>query len=290
MVTVFRDARYIVTAPVAELGRADLVAAMTSEAAASARYRHPRPSSHGRTERPRPGRRRLSRRQLPDRGWRDRRPRGRRRQRAHRGSRDRRRAAAATAGEVEIAGNRPRPGSVPAALASGFIPRGPAPPGLRSRHVDRGQLPLSVPRRPGPNGFLSRSRRDRIAEGLIENLAIKTAGPELPVSALSGGNQRKVVMADDPRLLVLINLTAGVDGALQGVPARQGRGDRGNRHRSAHRLGPLCPLPRSRSRTSIPVSSTSPSACGLRGRWDGTWNSMISTSRTASGTISALRG
>jgi simple sugar transport system ATP-binding protein len=50
---------------------------------------------------------------------------------------------------------------------------------------------------------------------MIDSLAIKASGPELPVSALSGGNQQKVVMAralaDDPRLLVLINPTAGVD-------------------------------------------------------------------------------
>jgi simple sugar transport system ATP-binding protein len=50
---------------------------------------------------------------------------------------------------------------------------------------------------------------------MIEKLAVKTPGPDLPVSALSGGNQQKVVMAralaDDPRLLVLINPTAGVD-------------------------------------------------------------------------------
>ena len=50
---------------------------------------------------------------------------------------------------------------------------------------------------------------------MIEKLAIKTPGPDLPVSSLSGGNQQKVVMAralaDDPRLLVLINPTAGVD-------------------------------------------------------------------------------
>jgi simple sugar transport system ATP-binding protein len=50
---------------------------------------------------------------------------------------------------------------------------------------------------------------------MIDNLAIKTPGPDLPVSGLSGGNQQKVVMgralANDPRLLVLINPTAGVD-------------------------------------------------------------------------------
>jgi simple sugar transport system ATP-binding protein len=44
---------------------------------------------------------------------------------------------------------------------------------------------------------------------------VKTPGPQLPVSALSGGNQQKVVMAralaSRPKLLVLISPTAGVD-------------------------------------------------------------------------------
>jgi simple sugar transport system ATP-binding protein len=74
---------------------------------------------------------------------------------------------------------------------------------------------LSVPARLGRFGFINSRRRDAIAAGLIENLAIKTPSPRLPVSGLSGGNQQKVVMAralaDDPRLLVLINPTAGVD-------------------------------------------------------------------------------
>jgi simple sugar transport system ATP-binding protein len=74
---------------------------------------------------------------------------------------------------------------------------------------------LSVPARLGKHGFISARRRDAIAGEMIENLAIKTPGPDLPVSGLSGGNQQKVVMAralaDDPRLLVLINPTAGVD-------------------------------------------------------------------------------
>ena len=54
-----------------------------------------------------------------------------------------------------------------------------------------------------------------LARQLIDDLTIKTPGPELPVSALSGGNQQKVVMAralaNDPQLLVMINPTAGVD-------------------------------------------------------------------------------
>jgi simple sugar transport system ATP-binding protein len=50
---------------------------------------------------------------------------------------------------------------------------------------------------------------------LIDQLAIKTPGPALPVASLSGGNQQKVVMAralaGEPKVLVLISPTAGVD-------------------------------------------------------------------------------
>jgi simple sugar transport system ATP-binding protein len=54
-----------------------------------------------------------------------------------------------------------------------------------------------------------------VARRLIDRLSIKTPGPDLPVAGLSGGNQQKVVLAralaGDPRLLVLITPTAGVD-------------------------------------------------------------------------------
>ncbi|MFF4209129.1 sugar ABC transporter ATP-binding protein [Streptomyces sp. NPDC001796] len=220
MVTVFRDARHILTAPVAELPRSELVAAMTGEAAADRRDERASTvdtavtaalsvqglngetyggitfevgageivglagaAGSGRTE--------VAETVV---GLRT-----------------------ADSGEVRIAGNRPRPGSVPAALAAGagFVPQDRHHQGFVPDMSIADNATLSVPRRLGRNGFLSRSRRDRLAEGMIEHLAIKTPGPHLPVSSLSGGNQQKVVMAralaDDPRLLVLINPTAGVD-------------------------------------------------------------------------------
>jgi len=220
-VTVFRDARHVLTAPVRQLARADLVAAMTGEAASLARGATQRASdaaaaevlavtglslsaaydevsftvrageivglagaaSSGRTE-------------LAE---------------TVAGLR------AADAGELRIAGRRPRPGSVPAALAAGvgFVPQ--------DRH-HQGYVPgmsiadngtLTIPRRLGPPGFIDRRRRDEIARTMIENLAIVAPGPGQQVSGLSGGNQQKVVMAralaNDPRLLVLISPTAGVD-------------------------------------------------------------------------------
>ncbi|MFF4346086.1 sugar ABC transporter ATP-binding protein [Streptomyces sp. NPDC001530] len=220
MVTVFRDARHIVTAPVAELPRADLVAAMTGEAAADRGEERAGTLDPGATAA-------LNVRALRGDGYDDvsfQIGAGEIVGLAGAAGSGRTEVAetvvglrAATAGDVEIAGTRPRPGSVPAALAAGagFVPQDRHHQGFVPDMSIADNATLSVPRRLGPNGFLSRGRRDRLAEGMIENLAIKTPGPELPVSALSGGNQQKVVMAralaDDPRLLVLINPTAGVD-------------------------------------------------------------------------------
>ncbi|MFI7407478.1 sugar ABC transporter ATP-binding protein [Streptomyces sp. NPDC049627] len=220
MVTVFRDARHIVTAPVAELGRADLVAAMTGEAAADRREDRASTVDHGATAA-------LSIRALRGDEYDDvtfQVGAGEIVGLAGAAGSGRTEVAetvvglrAAVAGDVEIAGTRPRPGSVPAALAAGagFVPQDRHHQGFVPDMSIADNATLSVPKRLGANGFLSRGRRDRLAEGMIEKLAIKTPGPELPVSALSGGNQQKVVMAralaDDPKLLVLINPTAGVD-------------------------------------------------------------------------------
>ncbi|MFJ8109065.1 sugar ABC transporter ATP-binding protein [Streptomyces sp. NPDC096132] len=221
MVTVFRDARHIVSAPVAELPRTELVAAMTGEAAAGRR------EERTSTLAPRAGTAALNVRGLAGTGYDDvtfRVGTGEIVGLAGAAGSGRTELAetvvglrAAGSGEVEIAGRRPRPGSVPAALAAGagFVPQDRHHQGFVPDLSIADNATLSVPRRLGRGGFIDRGRRDRLASGLIENLAIKTPGPELPVSALSGGNQQKVVMAralaDDPRLLVLINPTAGVD-------------------------------------------------------------------------------
>ncbi|GGN10328.1 sugar ABC transporter ATP-binding protein [Streptomyces fuscichromogenes] len=220
MVTVFRDARHIVTAPVADLPRTELVAAMTGEAPAARAEDRTRSLGTG-------ARSALSVRGLRGDTYADvsfRVGAGEIVGLAGAAGSGRTEVAetvvglrAATAGEVQIAGRRPAAGSVPAALAAGagFVPQDRHHQGLVPDMSIADNATLSVPRRLGRNGLLSHGRRDQLAERMIENLAIKTPGPELPVSALSGGNQQKVVMAralaDDPRLLVLINPTAGVD-------------------------------------------------------------------------------
>jgi simple sugar transport system ATP-binding protein len=124
---------------------------------------------------------------------------------------------AAGSGTVRVAGTDLRPGSVPAALAAGvgFVPQDRHSQGFVPHMSIADNSTLTVPRRLGSYGFINGRLRDRLARSMIANLAIKTPGPELPVAGLSGGNQQKVVMAralaNDPKLLVLISPTAGVD-------------------------------------------------------------------------------
>ncbi len=121
------------------------------------------------------------------------------------------------AGRVAMQGRSVPLGDVGAALRAGV---GCVP---KSRHVEGLVLLQSVgenatmtaSRQLGPLGFIAPSRRDALAQKMISLLGVVTEGPEQPVSSLSGGNQQKVVMgralATEPSALVLIDPTAGVD-------------------------------------------------------------------------------
>jgi simple sugar transport system ATP-binding protein len=219
-VTVFRDARWIVTAPVAELPRADLVAAMTGEAGGLTAARD-RPAHSG------AGAPTLQVRELAGDGFEElgldigpgeivgvagaggsgrielaetivglRRP---------------------ASGTITVGGAPVKAGDVGAGLAAGigFVPQDRHRQGFVADMSIADNATMTIAGRLGRAGLISRRRTDAEARGMIESLAIKTSGPELPVRSLSGGNQQKVVMAralaSNPRLLVLINPTAGVD-------------------------------------------------------------------------------
>ncbi|MEU1606978.1 sugar ABC transporter ATP-binding protein [Micromonospora matsumotoense] len=120
-------------------------------------------------------------------------------------------------GTVTLAGRVLRPGSVPDALAAGvgLVPQDRHREGLVPSLSIAENVTMTVPDRIGRYGLISPARRDALARDTIADLTIKAAGPQVPVSELSGGNQQKVVMgralANDPQLLVLITPTAGVD-------------------------------------------------------------------------------
>lgn len=120
-------------------------------------------------------------------------------------------------GTVEVAGKQPRPGSVPAALRAGvgYVPQDRHREGLVPLLSVAENASLTIGDRLGRFGWIDARKRRRFAERMIGELDIKTDGPEQPVAGLSGGNAQKVVMAralaTDPRVLVLVNPTAGVD-------------------------------------------------------------------------------
>lgn len=123
----------------------------------------------------------------------------------------------ATSGTVEIGGRRPKPGSVPAAIAAGvgYVPQDRHREGLVPLLSVAENTSMTVTDRLGRYGWIDGRRRNQLTQRMIAELEIKTDGPEQPVNGLSGGNAQKVVMAralaNEPRVLVLVNPTAGVD-------------------------------------------------------------------------------
>lgn len=71
----------------------------------------------------------------------------------------------------------------------------------------------------GRVGLVRSGQRRQRYMGLADEWSIKASGPGQAISELSGGNQQKVVLAralaSDPRAIVLINPTAGVDVAAK---------------------------------------------------------------------------
>ncbi|MFG2550299.1 sugar ABC transporter ATP-binding protein [Streptomyces sp. NPDC048581] len=122
-----------------------------------------------------------------------------------------------TGGTAQLGGERLPFGDVQAALKSGVacVPRDRHDQGLVAGMTIGDNATMSVLDRLGRFGFVGTERKRGFATALIERLDIHTEGPDQPVSDLSGGNAQKVVMAralaSEPRLLVLINPTAGVD-------------------------------------------------------------------------------
>lgn len=217
-VTVFRDARHIMTRPVAGLSHQDLVDAMTGEATAAYEFRSRTPgdtvvlsaanlSLQGRYQDVD-----LSVRSGEVVGL----------------------AGSASSGKVGLAetlaglrkadggtvtinGVRPKPGDVPSAMAAGlgFVPEDRHHEGFVPMLSVGENATIPIAHKLGEFGMVYPGRRRAKAQQMIKDLDIKTEGPEQPVGDLSGGNAQKVVFAralvDDPAALVVINPTAGVD-------------------------------------------------------------------------------
>ncbi|MFE7157441.1 sugar ABC transporter ATP-binding protein [Streptomyces sp. NPDC057636] len=221
-VTVLRDARWITTAPVAELPRAALVEAMAGEVIAEERA-----AARAAVEHEPDATVLLDARGLTSEAYHD-------VDLTIRSGEVVGLAGSSGSGKIQLAeafaglhtpssgtaqldGRKLPFGDVGTALAAGVgcVPRDRHDQGLVTGMTIGDNATMSVLGRLGRHGFVATDRKRRFAADLIDRLDIHAEGPDQPVSDLSGGNAQKVVMAralaSDPRLLVLINPTAGVD-------------------------------------------------------------------------------
>ncbi|WP_329428624.1 sugar ABC transporter ATP-binding protein [Streptosporangium sp. NBC_01495] len=123
----------------------------------------------------------------------------------------------ADTGTVTVNGTDIRQGDVPSALRAGlgFVPQDRHHQGFVPLLSIAENATIPIAHKLGRYGVVSPARRRERGARMIDLLDIKTTGPDQPVADLSGGNAQKVVLAralaDDPNALVVINPTAGVD-------------------------------------------------------------------------------
>ncbi|MFC5384836.1 sugar ABC transporter ATP-binding protein [Aquamicrobium segne] len=120
------------------------------------------------------------------------------------------------AGEIRLDGEIYRPASPRAAWASkvAHLPGDRTGEGVITEFSVLENITLAE--RPSrAAGMVDHARMTELSNEQIRLLGIKTAGPEAPVSSLSGGNMQKVVLgkclATAPGILLLNNPTRGVD-------------------------------------------------------------------------------
>jgi simple sugar transport system ATP-binding protein len=122
-----------------------------------------------------------------------------------------------SAGTIEIDGKRLTAGKVDRALARGigYVPEDRHARGFIPTLGVRENLTLPISERLSRFGLLSPARARAAATPLAQRLQIVASSSEQPVAELSGGNQQKVVvgraLASQPSLLVVISPTVGVD-------------------------------------------------------------------------------
>jgi ribose transport system ATP-binding protein len=122
-------------------------------------------------------------------------------------------------GEILVDGRPVRISSPAAARRNGIgmalIPEDRKTEGLMLPMSVRENLSFAALDRLTSVGVIDRAAEQRLIDGMIRLLAIKTAGLDIPVGALSGGNQQKVVIAKwlmrQPRIILLNDPTRGID-------------------------------------------------------------------------------
>jgi ribose transport system ATP-binding protein len=123
----------------------------------------------------------------------------------------------ATAGEILVDGKAVRIRSPRQAAKAGIalIPEDRRVQGLVLDHSLKDNLLLPLLGELTRGGFIDDSRGTKVADELMQQLAIRGGSPSRPVRLLSGGNQQKVVIAKwlgtKPEILIMDEPTVGVD-------------------------------------------------------------------------------
>jgi ribose transport system ATP-binding protein len=124
-----------------------------------------------------------------------------------------------TTGSVLIDGKETAIASPAEARAAGIgmalIPEDRKTEGLMLPMTVRENLSFAALDHVAKGGVIDREKEERLIDDMVRLLAIKTAGLDIPVGALSGGNQQKVVIAKwlmrKPRIILLNDPTRGID-------------------------------------------------------------------------------
>jgi simple sugar transport system ATP-binding protein len=126
-------------------------------------------------------------------------------------------AATPDAGRVRLGDHVLRPGDRAGALRAGigYIPEDRQADGFVPLLGGAENITMTVTDRLARGGFIGPRRREALAAPLARRLSLVSAGLGQPVRELSGGNQQKVTvaraLASDPVLIVAITPTRGVD-------------------------------------------------------------------------------
>jgi ABC-type sugar transport system ATPase subunit len=125
-------------------------------------------------------------------------------------------------GRILLDGREASPASPADALARGiaYLPEDRKAQGLFLRLPVRAELSVAILRwLRRALGLVNRPQEERVGRELVAALAIRTPSLESPASALSGGNQQKVLLgrwlARQPTVLILDEPTRGVDVAAK---------------------------------------------------------------------------
>jgi ribose transport system ATP-binding protein len=126
-------------------------------------------------------------------------------------------------GEIRVAGARVAPSSPSAAksrdVGMALIPEDRKTEGLMLPMSLRDNLSFAALERISRGGVIDQGREARLVGDMIDLLAIRASGTEIPAGALSGGNQQKVVIAKwlmaEPRIILLNDPTRGIDVATK---------------------------------------------------------------------------